>query len=455
MPSFFSLTAVSALVAVGLANPVAYGPPQGPPQGPPGWNSPQPWGPPGQYTSAPSKPTTTSSVPSKPSTTSSGSAVPTSSGSGGSASSSATSKPSTTSSGPAGPSSSCQGYFEPLAPPYLNDLAVAAGKLWFGSATDQPGTGEDTNILYQTILNDTHIFGQITPANAMKFVSTEPEQNVFNYTGGDIDVAIAKDHGKYLRCHNLVWQNGQLSDFVINGNWSADELSAIMKNHIDNVVGHFGSNCYSWDVVNEALNDVNGSFAPSVWYDTLGPEYFFLAFQYAQEAVAALPAGPKPKLYYNDYNIESPGTKATAAENLIKELQARNIQIDGVGLESHFIVGNTPSRANMTAQKQAFVALGLEVAITELDVRHVQVNATNSTSFAIQAQNYYDSVASCVEVDECIGITVWDFDDQYSWIPGTFPGQGLADLYNADFTRKPAYYSVGEALEGVPCTVCA
>lgn len=32
----------------------------------------------------------------------------------------------------------CSGYFEPTGPPYLNDLAQAAGKLYLGSATDQP-----------------------------------------------------------------------------------------------------------------------------------------------------------------------------------------------------------------------------------------------------------------------------------------------------------------------------
>ena len=37
---------------------------------------------------------------------------------------------------------SCSGYFEPTAPPYLNDLAQAAGKLYFGSATDQPVSEE-------------------------------------------------------------------------------------------------------------------------------------------------------------------------------------------------------------------------------------------------------------------------------------------------------------------------
>jgi endo-1,4-beta-xylanase len=52
--------------------------------------------------------------------------------------------------------------------PYLNDLAVAAGKLWFGTAADIPGTGEAADPAYQKVLNNTHIFGEITPANGMK-----------------------------------------------------------------------------------------------------------------------------------------------------------------------------------------------------------------------------------------------------------------------------------------------
>ncbi|EHY53758.1 hypothetical protein HRR83_003972 [Exophiala dermatitidis] len=356
-----------------------------------------------------------------------------------------------TSSSAAAPPPSCTAYFEPTAPPYLNDLAKAAGKLWFGSATDQPGSGEDENILYQTILNNTNIFGQITPANYMKFFATEPEQGVFNFTGGQVDVDIAKDHGKYLRCHNLVWVS-QLSEWVVNGTWTPDTLTAVMENHIKTLITHWQDVCYSWDVVNEALAS-NGSFASSIWYDTIGPEYFFLAYQFAQEAVEA--TGKDIKLYYNDYGIEDTGNKTQALYGLIGELKSRGIRIDGVGLESHFSVGETPSLADQVAAKQGYIDLGLEVAVTELDVRFVEANATNATGFAIQAQNYYDSVSSCVQVDGCVGVTVWDFDDQYSWIPSSFPGQGAADLYNADFTRKPAYYAVAEALQSVPCSVCS
>ena len=52
-----------------------------------------------------------------------------------------------------------------------------------------------------------------------QFFATEPEQNVFNYTGGDVVLDIAEDHGKLVRCHNLIWSN-QLSDWVTNGNWT-------------------------------------------------------------------------------------------------------------------------------------------------------------------------------------------------------------------------------------------
>ncbi|KAI1616834.1 family 10 glycosyl hydrolase [Exophiala viscosa] len=415
---FVSANALAVLVTLASATPR------------PQWSS---WSPPGSNTTASSVSSTTTSVSST-------------------IASSVTSGTSVSPSGSTSPTSpSCSGYFEPLAPPYLNDLARAAGKLWFGSATDQPGTGEDTNILYQEILNDTDIFGQITPANDMKFFATEPEQNVFNFTGGQVAVDIAQDHGKYLRCHNLVWVS-QLADWVTNGNWTAETLTAVMKNHIQTLIIHWGDACYSWDVVNEALAS-NGSFSSSIWYDVIGPEYFFLAYQFAQEAVEA--TGKDIKLFYNDYGIEDTGNKTQALYALIQEMQSRGIQIDGVGLESHFEVGATPSLETQIAAKQGYVALGLEVAMTELDIRFIEANATNSTGFAMQAQNYYDSVSSCVQVDGCIGVTVWDFDDQYSWIPGTFPGQGAADLYNADFTRKPAYYAVGEALQSVPCSVCS
>lgn len=117
------------------------------------------------------------------------------------------------------------------------------------------------------------------------------------------------------------------------------------------------------------------------------------------------------KLYYNDYNIEYPGNKSTAAQNLVSQLKARGIQIDGVGLESHFIAGQTPSQADQEANMNAFTALDVDVVITELDVR-LPALPPNATSQAQQVLDYFSSVSACASVKRCVGVTVWDFDGE-------------------------------------------
>lgn len=218
----------------------------------------------------------------------------------------------------------------------LNNAARADGKLWFGTAADIPGLEQDDRY-YMKEYNNTHDFGGTTPANIMKFMFTEPEQNVFNFTGAQEFLDIAFASHKLVRCHNLIWQS-ELPTWVTNPttNWTNETLSKVLQNHVYTLVSHFGDQCYSWDVVNEALSDdPAGSYQNNIWFDTIGPEYVAMAFEYAEKAVKDHKLNVK--LYYNDYNIEYPGPKSTAAQNIVKELKARNIQIDGVGLESHFI----------------------------------------------------------------------------------------------------------------------
>ncbi len=50
--------------------------------------------------------------------------------------------------------------------PNLNALAQRAGKLWFGTAADIPGTDETTDAAYLKLLKEN--FGEVTPANALK-----------------------------------------------------------------------------------------------------------------------------------------------------------------------------------------------------------------------------------------------------------------------------------------------
>lgn len=99
--------------------------------------------------------------------------------------------------------------------------------------------------------------------------------------------------------------------------------------------------------------------------------------------------------------------------NLIKTIQAAGAKIDGVGLQGHFIVGSTPSASALTSQLNTYVALGLEVAYTEVDVRFSSLPST-AAGLAQQATDYGSVVSACLAVSKCVGITVWDFDDKYS-----------------------------------------
>ncbi|KAB8304329.1 hypothetical protein EYC80_003739 [Monilinia laxa] len=328
----------------------------------------------------------------------------------------------------------------PSAYGQLNTLAKAAGLKYFGSSTDN---NELTDTEYVAILSNSSEFGQITPGNKQKWDSIEPSQNTFSYTKGDVVVDFAEKNNQILRCHNLVWYN-QLPSWVTSGTWTNATLIDVLKNHIKNEVTYYKGKCYAWDVVNEAFND-DGTWRSFAFYDTIGPEYIPIAFE-----TAAL-YDPDVKLYYNDYNIESAGAKATSALNLVKSLKARGIKIDGVGLQAHFIVGSTASESSLATTLKSFTALDVEVAYTELDIRFSSLPPTTA-GLAQQGVDYANTVKACLSVDGCIGITIWDFTDKYSWIPSTFSGQGDACLWFANYTLHPAYNNVVAALSSAAGT---
>lgn len=111
-----------------------------------------------------------------------------------------------------------------------------------------------------TIFNNSDIFGQTTPGNSMKFEFTEPEQNVFTFSQGMETITLAKDTGKQVRCHNLVWSS-ELPSWVSDGTWTNETLTAAMENHITKTIEAYGDDCHSWDVVNEALAEDGSGFA--------------------------------------------------------------------------------------------------------------------------------------------------------------------------------------------------
>ncbi|KAL3442250.1 endo-1,4-beta-xylanase precursor [Aspergillus insuetus] len=309
----------------------------------------------------------------------------------------------------------------------LHEAALAAGLEYFGSATDN---GELSDAPYLTQLSNTDDFGQITPGNSQKWDSTEPSQGTFSFTRGDVIADLAEDNGQLLRCHTLVWHQ-QLPSWVTSGTWTNATLTAALQNHITNVVTHYRGRCVHWDVVNEALNE-DGTYRTNIFYATIGEAYLPIAF------AAAAAADPTAKLYYNDYNLEYGGNKAAGAQRIVQLIQNAGVKIDGVGLQAHFGVGTVPSRSSLASILNSFIALGVEVAYTEADVRILL--PTTASTLAQQATDFKNLVGSCVDtVPGCVGFTIWDWTDKYSWVPSVFDGYGAALPWDENFVKKPAY----------------
>jgi endo-1,4-beta-xylanase len=316
----------------------------------------------------------------------------------------------------------------------LKTLAQAAGGRYFGS--DMTG-----NLLSQSTVTQlqSQQFNMVTPGNEMKWDTTEPSNGTFNFGPGDQIVSYAQANGERVRCHNLVWQS-QLPSWV--SSLPASQVQAAMETHITAEATHYKGDCYAWDVVNEPFNS-DGSFVSDPFFNAMGSGYIADALRTAHAA------DPNAKLYLNDFGIEGENAKSNAMFSLAQSLLAQGVPLNGIGFESHFILGQVPS--DMQANMQRFANLGLDVAVTELDDR-ITLPAT-SANLTQQATDFSNVVKDCLGVSRCVGVTQWAVGDADSWVPGMFSGQGAATMFDQNYNPKPAFTAVQSTLAaagGVP-----
>ena len=229
-----------------------------------------------------------------------------------------------------------------------------------------------------------------------------------------------------------------------------DELLSRMKEHINTVAGRYGEDIGAWDVVNEALNE-DGSMRDSKWRQIIGDDFIAKAFEFS--ALAA----PNSKLYYNDYNLFKP-EKREGVIKLVKQLQAKGIRIDGIGIQGHYAL-DYPDLQQLEDSIVAFAALGVDVMLTELDVSVLpfpdEENQGADISLDIElqdkynpypnglpndvneqlAQRYHEIFALLAKHKEKIGrVTFWGVHDGQTWRNG-WPMSGRSD-YPLFFDRN-------------------
>jgi endo-1,4-beta-xylanase len=299
-------------------------------------------------------------------------------------------------------------------------------------------------------------YNMLEPENAMKWNAIHPAANTYDFQSGDALVAFAQAHHMQVRGHNLCWDSYN-PDWVkaLAATATPETMSAVLQDHIKTVVTHYKGQVFAWDVVNEALSDTQTGIGirmkNSIWYNqpgigSTGTGYVEQAFRWAHAA------NPKALLFYNDYGIEDPGSKFNAVYAMVNDFLARGVPIHGVGMQMHISETGNPTSAGLAQNIRRLTALGLQVHITEMDVRiPVDLNGIGSpVSLQRQAQAYQRVLAICLQNPGCTAFQTWGFTDKHSWIPTFYPGFGAALPFDVNYQPKPAFYSLLSALQTAP-----
>ncbi|MBD9735459.1 endo-1,4-beta-xylanase [Streptomyces sp. H28] len=263
-------------------------------------------------------------------------------------------------------------------------------------------------------------FNSVTAENEMKIDATQPQRGQFNFSAGDRVYNWAVQNGKEVRGHTLAWHSQQ-PGWMQSLNGGA--LRQAMIDHINGVMAHYKGKITQWDVVNEAFADGSSGARRDSNLERSGSDWIEVAFRTARAA------DPSAKLCYNDYNVEDwTWAKTQAMYRMVRDFKQRGVPIDCVGFQSHFNSGS-PYNSNFRTTLREFAALGVDVAVTELDIQGASPNT------------YAAVVNDCLAVSRCLGVTVWGVRDMDSWRSEHTPL-----LFNNDGSKKQAYSAVLNAL---------
>jgi endo-1,4-beta-xylanase len=287
-------------------------------------------------------------------------------------------------------------------------------------------------------------------------------ENLYNFVDGDFllggtpnSTGWVQQNLMQIRGHNLVWAKDKWTP-----NWllkeestiTSDKAKQLLSDYIHTVVGRYRGKILWWDVINEAIDDQNNTnplnLRDCFWFRKLGPDYIKYAFMFAHEA------DPNVQLYYNEYNIETIGLKATQTINLVNWLRSQGVIIHGIGLQWHIGVSTTITPGDDHYQSaQQFIDNKLDIMVTELDVS-IPTNGgypINSQDLQTQGLVYRSMLDYVLHFSpNCKAMLTWGFTDRYSWVPSAYKYTRGASLpLDWMYLPKSAYWEMQEVMARV------
>ena len=270
--------------------------------------------------------------------------------------------------------------------------------------------------------NFTKYWNKVTPENAGKWGSAEPERDVMRWEALDAAWEVAKANDLPFHLHVLVWGNQQpawIEDLA-----PAEQLEEISE-WFDLVARRYPAIDFV-EVVNEPLHDPpnkrgdgGGNYIEALGGSgASGWDWVITAFRMARSRF------PESQLMINEYNVTNNLERTGQYLDIIGLLQKENL-VDVIGVQGHAF--STRADVPMSVHKQnldRLSATGLPIHVTEMDV--------DGPSDELQLADYRRIFPVFWEHRGVTGITMWGY------LPGLWRSEERAYLLDQNGAERPA-----------------
>jgi len=298
----------------------------------------------------------------------------------------------------------------------------------------------DSEAQYATVL--AREFSLVVPEVEAKWSYLESTEQNYNYADLDTIHGFAEQNSQETKGHVLLWHSS-IPSFVTSaadaGTLTTAQLQAWVDTHIITTLERYRGKIHQWDVVNEAFND-DGTYRDTLFLQKLGAGFISGAH------TLALTVDPTLRLLYNDYGIAAINSKSDAVYSMVSQMIESGIPIHGIGMQMHISASNPPNLESVQENIQRFGRLGLEVQISEMDMRISGLSGTTSENLQTQKDLYRQVVGICRVEPNCDTIIFWGFTDKHTWIDGVY-GADDPLLFDENYISKPAFDGVTQALK--------
>jgi endo-1,4-beta-xylanase len=328
----------------------------------------------------------------------------------------------------------------------LGSIAAKNGII-FGAAA---GPVIDTDAAYRQLYVDQ--VKVITSDIALKMSRVAPAAGPLQFAAADKLLQFCARHRIAMRGHCLIW-NEWVPQWIKA--MSNAERERFFDRYVDEVIGRYAGQFQSWDIVNEPFwpgHKAPGGYRLGPWYETFGPNYVKRTFQRASSS------DKRTKFVLNEAHAERDDDVGRGIRDgllrLVDELKDAGLPLHAVGLQGHLQPRYPHDPARFLDFVHALAARGVDIYITEFDVRDDTFPddiQSRDVMVADTAKRFLDGMLSVPAVKMLV---TWQLADNYSFYRDAMKQKNPQSArwprplpYDEAMQRKPLWFAIAKAFQ--------